>query len=188
MIVLERSRHRSFPPYTIREKLIFRYNRRELYLSVVSIVFIPSQKGDHYMSERSQIREENKSLLLCLFEEAIHLGNMSIVDEVFSADFVDRSSPDQSAGPQGVKAYFIAIRTGFPDIHVTMNDLIAEGDKVVVRSTWSGTHLGAYEGVAPTGRRATRTLIQIFRIVEGRIMEEWNEGGGLLDVIEANGM
>lgn len=135
------------------------------------------------MSERPQGMEENKVLLSRLFEEALHQGNLTIVDESFSGDFVDHSTPDQLAGPQGVKDYFVAIRTGFPNIHVSIDDLLAEGDRVVVRSTWRGTHLGGYEGLAPTGKRVTRTLIQIFRVADGKIMEEWNEGGGLLDAV-----
>ncbi|HET9922436.1 MAG TPA: ester cyclase [Ktedonobacteraceae bacterium] len=124
--------------------------------------------------------EENKALIRRIFDEALNEGNLSLVDELFSPDFVDNATPEQPAGPTGVKAYFQAVRTGFPDIQVTIDDLIAEGDKVVVRTTWHGTHQGHYEGVAPTHRTANRTMIQIFRIASNRVQEEWNEGQGLL--------
>lgn len=133
---------------------------------------------------REPTRQANKALIRLLFEEAIHRGNLAIVDQVFSADFVDHSTPEQPAGPQGVKDYFTLIRTGFPDMRVALDDVIAEGDRVAVRTTWRGTHLGTYEGVAPTGRQAARTLIQVFRMIDGRIVEEWNEGGGLLDSVQ----
>jgi predicted ester cyclase len=136
------------------------------------------------MQKQVHTIEENKALIRLLFDEALQRGNLALINEMFSADFIDHSTPDQQAGPNGVKDYFSAIRTGFPDIHVTLEDVIAEGDKVVVYTIWRGIHLGIYEGVLPTGRPVVRTLIQIFRIVHGRIAEEWNEGGGLLDTIE----
>src|SRR5579863_7825986 len=84
---------------------------------------------------------ENKALIQLLFEEVIQGGNLAKVDEIFSADFVDLSTPDQWAGREGVKGYLRMVRTGFPDLSVTLDDVIAEGDRVVVRSTWRGTHL-----------------------------------------------
>ena len=134
------------------------------------------------MDEGSRLMVENRALVERLFGEAIHEGNLAAVDEMFSVGFVDHSTPDQVAGPAGVKDYFVAVRTGFPDIRVSIDDLIVEGDKVVVRSTWRGTHTGNYAGSAPTGKRVVRTLMQIFRIVDGKFVEEWNEGGELIDV------
>jgi predicted ester cyclase len=126
------------------------------------------------------LQEANKALIHLLFEEVIQGGNLAKVDDIFSADFVDHSTPDQRAGREGVKGYLLMVRTGFPDLHVTLDDVIAAGDRVVVRSTWRGTHLGIY-GIAPTGKSVARTMIQIFRNVDGVIVEEWNEGGNLLD-------
>ena len=128
--------------------------------------------------------EENKALIRLVFEEAFNRGNLAIVDAVFSSHFVDLSTPDQPIGPRGVKDYFAMIRTGFPDMQVAIDVLIAEADRVALRTAWRGTHLGEYEGVATTGKRVVRTMIQIFRIVDGKIAEEWNEGGGLLDSVQ----
>jgi steroid delta-isomerase-like uncharacterized protein len=127
--------------------------------------------------------EDNKAIIRLLFE-AFNRENLAIVDEVFSPHFVDNSTPDQAVGPQGVKDYFAMVRTGFPDVRVAINALIAEGDSVAVRTVWRGTHLGEYEGIAATGKQVTRTMIQIFRIADGKIVEEWNEGGGLLDSVQ----
>ncbi len=132
------------------------------------------------MDEQTQVMERNKILLRLLFEEALHQGNLAIVDQIFSPAFIDHSTPDQPTGPAGVKDYFREIRSGFPDIQITIEDLIAEGDKVVVRTTWQGTHLGVYDNAPHTGRSVTRTLIQIFCVRDGLIVEEWNEGAGLL--------
>jgi steroid delta-isomerase-like uncharacterized protein len=124
--------------------------------------------------------EENKTLIRLVFEETLNKGHLAIVDEVFSSQFVDHSTPEQLTGPRGVKAYFEQVRRGFPDIHVTIEDMIAESDKVVARTTWQGTHSEMYEGIKPTGKKVKRTMIQMFRVSDGKIQEEWNEGAGLL--------
>ena len=124
---------------------------------------------------------ENKALLTRLYEEGLNRGNLDVIDQLFAPDFVDHSTPDQPPGPASVRDYFREIRGGFPDIRVNFEDVIAEGDRVVVRTIWIGTHMGSYEGIPASGRRVARTLIQIFRVAENRIVEEWNEGAGLLD-------
>jgi predicted ester cyclase len=126
---------------------------------------------------------EHKRLIQRLFNEGFNDGKLAVVDELFHPDFVDRSTPDQLPGREGVKDYISMVRTGFPDIFITIEDLIAEGDKVVVRTTWRGTHQGEYEGMKPTGKCITRTMIQIFRIVNGRLYEEWVEGEGLEELV-----
>jgi predicted ester cyclase len=122
----------------------------------------------------------NKQIIHHLFEEAFNRKNMEIIDTLFSSQFIDQSTPDQPAGPQGVKQYFAQVHTLFPDMQVTIEDLIAEGEKVVVRTTWRGTHPGELADAEPTGKQAAGTMIQIFRIVDSKILEEWNEGSDLL--------
>ncbi len=127
---------------------------------------------------------EKEALLRQLFVEALSQGKLSLIEKLFAPDFVDHSTPEQEPGYAGVQAYFRAVRAGFPDIQVSLEDMIVQGEKVAVRTTWRGTHLGTYEGVAPTGQPVTRSLIQIFRIVVGLITEEWNAGAGLLDGLQ----
>ncbi len=124
--------------------------------------------------------EENKALIRRLIEEVINQGNLALIDDLFDAAFVDRSTPDQPPGFAGVRDYIADMRRNCPDLHVSIEDLIAEGDKVVVRTIWRGTHQGTYKGVAPTGQPVTRTMMQIFRVANGKLAEEWNEGMGLL--------
>ena len=123
--------------------------------------------------------EANKALMRRLFEEGFHSGKLAIVDEIFHPNFVDRSTPEQPAGTEGVKDYISMVRTGFPDISITIEDLVAEEERVVVRTTWRGTHLGEYEGIAPTGKQVTRSMIQIFHVKDGKLLEEWSEGESL---------
>ena len=123
--------------------------------------------------------EANKALMRRLFEEGFHSGKLAVVDEIFHPNFVDRSTPEQPPGTEGVKDYISTVRTGFPDISITIEDLVAEEEKVVVRTTWRGTHLGEYEGIAPTGKQVTRSMIQIFHVKDGKLLEEWSEGESL---------
>jgi steroid delta-isomerase-like uncharacterized protein len=125
--------------------------------------------------------ERNKAIIRRIFEEGLNQGNLEIIDELFDAGFVDHATPDQLPGPEGVKGYFAAVRAGFPDMRVTIDDLIAEDARVAIRTTWHGTHLGTYEGTPASGSPVTRTMIQIFHIEDGKILEEWNEGAGLLN-------
>ncbi len=123
--------------------------------------------------------EANKAIIRRLVEEVLNQGKLDVIDELFAPTFVDRSTEEQVPGPEGVRQFVSAVRAGFPDLLVSVDDLIAKGDKVVIRTTWQGTHQGLYEGKTPTGRRARRAMIQIFRLADERIVEEWNEGEGL---------
>jgi steroid delta-isomerase-like uncharacterized protein len=125
----------------------------------------------------------NKAIIWQLFDEALNQGKLELIDQLFTADFVDHSTPTQVPGPTGVKNFFLDVRNSFPDIHVTIDDSIAEGSRVVVRTTWRGTHLATYANNEPTGKQVHGTLIQIFHLENGRIVEEWNEGNGLEKVL-----
>ena len=125
----------------------------------------------------------NKALIRRVFDEAFHQKDFAIIDEIFSPTFADLSTPNQLQGPQGVKHYFTTIHAAFPDIHVSIEDLIAEGSKVAVRTIWQGTHTGVYESIPPTGKQVMRSMIQIFTIENGKIQEEWNEGASLQEQI-----
>ncbi|MHB8599733.1 MAG: ester cyclase [Ktedonobacteraceae bacterium] len=126
---------------------------------------------------------EHKALIQRLYEEAFNRGEIAVVDKLFSPAFRDNSTPAQAPGVEGVKSYILAVREGFPDIHVAIEDMIAEADKIAVRTVWHGKHLGTYEGIAPTGKYVTRTMIQLFSIVDGKIAQEWVEGAGLEQAI-----
>lgn len=69
--------------------------------------------------------------------------------------------------------------SAFPDLHLTIDDMVAERDKVVARVRWTGTHQGDYRGIAPTGKQVTFTAITIYRIVGGKVVEVWEEGDSL---------
>jgi len=117
--------------------------------------------------------EENKALVRRFLEE-MNKKNLAVVDELYAANFVGHlAGMEDVRGPEGLKQLVTGFLTAFPDLHRVIEDLVAEGDKVVARLTVTGTHKGDFQGIAPTGKQATVTVIVIFRIVGGKIVETW---------------
>jgi steroid delta-isomerase-like uncharacterized protein len=108
---------------------------------------------------------------------AFNRGDLDAVDRLFAPDYVDhdRSRADLPPGPAGVKQAWKLFRTAFPDLQATIEDVVAEGDKVAVRGSIRGTHQGELMGIPPTGRSVTVTLIDVNRIEGGRLVERWAE-------------
>ena len=119
--------------------------------------------------------EENKALVRRLIEEAWNEGNLATIDEILSPDYVLHIDAPGPPGREGYKQDVTMHRTAFPDLRFTIEDMVAEGDKVVLRATLRGTHKGEYIGIAPTGKQITLTAISIRRIEGGQIAEEWVE-------------
>ena len=95
------------------------------------------------------------------------------IDDVVEPDVLIRTPVQEATGPQALQGVWTMLLRAFPDLHLTVEDLIAEGDKVVGRTTVTGTHQGEYMGVPPTGKSVTYNEIFIFRFVNGRIAETW---------------
>lgn len=118
--------------------------------------------------------EQNKAIVARFFKEVENRGNLSVIDEIFTADYVDHAAaPGQTTGPEGVKSLVYSLRTAFPDFNFTIEDTIAEQDKIVARWNAHGTHKGDFFGILPTGRRAVWSGIRIFRLADGKITESW---------------
>ena len=121
--------------------------------------------------------EQNKTVIRRLLEEVLNQGNMAALDELIHPDFVEREALPAGipSTREGVDQFFALIRSGFPDMRVAIDDVVAEGDEVVVRSTWSGTHKGEFAGVPPTGKHVSFGVIDIVRIADGKIAEHWGQ-------------
>jgi steroid delta-isomerase-like uncharacterized protein len=118
--------------------------------------------------------EVNKALVHRFFEEMLNLGNADVGDELFAVDAVDHAAfPDQVAGREGFKQAVRLVHGAFPGIHYTVDDMIAEGDRVATRWTLRGTHAGEFLGVPPSGNQVTVTGINVLRFANGQIVECW---------------
>ena len=117
--------------------------------------------------------EENKAIARRAYE-AINQKNLDALDEVVASDMTDHDAgPGQAPGLEGVKQLFSSLHSAFPDFQMNVEDMIAKGEKVVARVSWSGTHQGEFMGIAPTGNRVEVSGIDILRIAEGKIVEHW---------------
>lgn len=120
--------------------------------------------------------EENKAVVRRVYE-IISTGNFDRAGEI-----VDPDAPDNEAVPcvdpeakliEVFRETFSETREAFPDMRVTVEDMITEGDRVAARVTMRGTHLGEFMGLAPTGKRVEVRAIDMFRIANGKIVEQW---------------
>jgi predicted ester cyclase len=120
------------------------------------------------------IAAANKELVRRFYTEVYVNWNMALADDVVSPQFTSHDWPlGGPTGPKAFRDYYSAIRSALPDARYEVDDLIAEGDRVVVRWRLLGTHKGAFRGIAPTGRPITLKGIAIYRLEDGKLMERW---------------
>ncbi len=120
--------------------------------------------------------EENKAFIRRVVD-AFNQSDFAAVDKYFAPNYVDheRARMGLPPGPAGVKQAWGMFRAAFPNLQGIIEDMIAEGDKVVVRGTFRGTHQGELMGIPPTGKPITVSLIDINRIEGGKLVERWAE-------------
>ena len=131
--------------------------------------------------------EENKSLVHRYVEQILNRGNMAVADELLASDYKRYISPTTAPLSVDVQKQRLAgIRTAFPDWHLTVEDMIADGDRVSFRATIRGTHKGAFQSIPPTGNAVTVSALDIVRIENGKIAEHWG-GPDLLNLLQQLG-
>ena len=116
---------------------------------------------------------ENKAIVRRFIGQAFNAGDLAAIDELVASDYVLHVAPEVR-GPEGMKHFVTMYRTAFPDYTCTIDDQIAEADKVVTRWTARGTHEGELMGITPTGNRVEITGITIDRIEGGKTVETWD--------------
>jgi steroid delta-isomerase-like uncharacterized protein len=121
-----------------------------------------------------QTAEVNKAVVRRWFEETDR-GNLAIIDELLPADYVDHNPPlpDLPSGREGVRQSVLLLRAAFPDAVHTIEDQIAEGDKVMTRLTTRATFTGECLGYQPTGQIIQISGIAVHRVLDGRLVEHW---------------
>ena len=123
---------------------------------------------------------KNKALVRRFVDEVQSQGNTDVIDEICSPEFVNPSAPPGlPADREGIKIVTAIFRRAFPDSYFTLEDMIAQGDKVATRKTFHGTHEGEFMDIPPTGQRVSMGLIDIVRIADGRVVEHWSMGNNL---------
>ncbi|HZU77262.1 MAG TPA: ester cyclase [Dehalococcoidia bacterium] len=119
--------------------------------------------------------EANKELVRRFHEEVESRGRLELIEELFAPEFRDTGHPERGTGPQSVREHVVEMRRRFPDLTVTVDHLVAEGDWVVARLTSIGTHGGAFAGIQPTGKTVSWSGVAMRRIENGRIVEQWTK-------------
>jgi len=118
--------------------------------------------------------EQNKRIVRRYFEEVLNQHNLAVIDELFAPDFI--SHPNM--GDVGLDIYTQAIKrshAAFPDLHVTIEAQIAEGDMVATRWKARGTQQGPFGNIPPTGKEVTVTAMHFHRLADGKIVEHWEQ-------------
>lgn len=124
--------------------------------------------------------DANAELIRRFHAELLAARDPAVVDEFFAEEFVSHNNPPGfPPGREGVKRFFATFRDAFPDVRVEIDELLVDGDRVAVATTFAGTHQGELMGMAPTGRKVAVTGIDIVRIEDGRIAEH----RGLTDIV-----
>lgn len=119
--------------------------------------------------------EANKALMHRFIDEVWNKGNLDVADELFAPDATSPSAPGLPPGPAGVKVIATMFRSAFPDYQMVLEEVLAENDRVVGRFKQSGTHLGDFMGIPPSGKRMEITEIGILRVSNGQVVESWYE-------------
>ncbi len=116
--------------------------------------------------------EENKTQFYRTYEELFNQGNLAVADELVAPDFINADAPPgKDRGPESMCGVVTMLRAAFPDLHFTVQELVAEGDTVMGRVTMSGTHQGPFEGIPPTGRSFQQEQMHQVRFRDGKAIE-----------------
>ena len=135
--------------------------------------------------------EDNKTIIRRWIEEAWNKGNVDIADDIYSSNYIARDLDDSNRvlhGPEDIKQSVIMMRAAFPDIHFTIDHLIAEGDKVVGAFTIRGTHRGDLSGIAPTGKQVVFTAVDIWRFEGSKIVQRYIASVDRLSIMQQLGV
>jgi len=117
--------------------------------------------------------EQNKQVFRRLIEEGFSQGKLEVLDDVFAPNFIEHQDGFVPPNVEGVKGAIVSLRTAAPDLKLTIEEIIASGEKTWARITGRGTHRGPFMGRPATGRPFAITVIDICRFENGKIVEHW---------------
>ena len=122
----------------------------------------------------SATEAENKAQFRRAYEELLNGGNLEVAEDLVAPEFLNHEAPPgRDRGPESMRGLATMLRTAFPDLHFTIEELVAEGDTVAGRLTMSGTHRGHLMGMPPTGRSVRQDHMHFVRFQNGKAIEHW---------------
>ncbi len=149
-------------------------NKMRISLALLTVALVSVVLGA-CGSQATSASEVNTAVVSRFIEAFKNNANQGIVDELFTPGFVHHlPDPRLPAGKEGLKLVGQSIVGAFPDVNVTVEDLLSDGDKVIERTTARATHTGEFNGIPPTGTAVTWTEIHIYRLEDGKIAEMWS--------------
>jgi steroid delta-isomerase-like uncharacterized protein len=114
------------------------------------------------------------------FAAAVNSGDFQVFNDVVAPHSVDHDpAPGQAPGPEGYRQFFTELRTAFPDLHISVEHMVADADNIAFAYTATGTHRGALMGFAPTGKRMKIRGMQISKFADGKLVERWGSSDQL---------
>ena len=121
--------------------------------------------------------KENTAIIQSYFNDAWNNGKLEVLDEIISPEYINHNpgTPNPKKGPEGLKPIIQALRSAFPDLNFEIHDLVVCEDKVAIRSTMQGTHLGDLFGIPATKKKVVVAQLQIEHIKDGKIIEHWRQ-------------
>jgi steroid delta-isomerase-like uncharacterized protein len=117
--------------------------------------------------------EQNKAIIRRVFEEVINQDKSQIINELIAPSYVNHDMPAPVPGPEGFKMVVGLFRAAFPDLHVTLEDVLGEESKVVTRGYFTGTHKGDFNGIPATGKTVKASYVDMWRVENGKAVENW---------------
>ena len=125
------------------------------------------------MNAQAEVEEQNKEIVKRYWEGKWNARNPGILDELMVPDVVYHGTSMEMNGIEEYKQVYSMYLSAFHDTQITIEELIAEGDKIMTRLSMSSVHKGDLAGIPPTGKSMTGTMFTVFRLVDGKIAEEW---------------
>lgn len=117
--------------------------------------------------------DANKATVRKGFEIGLNARRPEVFDETLDPSYVNHSMPAPAPGPEGMKLVTGMFISAFPDFHVELLDIVAEGDMVATRGVFTGTHHGEFMGIPPTGKAVKVSYIDLWRLKDGKAVENW---------------
>jgi predicted ester cyclase len=132
-----------------------------------------ARSGSASVTDGAPAPADNKEIVRRYIEAAVNRGELEAIDSWLSPDYRNPLNPGPGSGAAGYKRSVAETRAAFPDVEVTFDYMVAEGDLVAYQTTWRGTHSGLWRGIAPTGKAVQWRATAFRRIVAGKVVEGW---------------